>query len=358
MERQRDVPPKDDESLWVERSELWLKHGASTRAPRGRRQRRSDHLILCGHGVSLRIQDGALVIRDGFTHYPQLDQTYRFFRGDLALPPRIVMLDGSGTVSFDVLTWLASQGVALVCLNWKGEAVSVLSAVGAVTDPAKLNWQKETRADNARRMAFSTDLIIRKLARSIETLGAHVPDCRRREIAIGTASDGVARLRAGPPSDMETLRGIEAKAATVYFASWRQVQIRWKATARRPIPDDWRVFTGRASLAHGRKFKNINATHPVNAMLNYGYGVLQARLHIEAVGAGYDPTIGIMHHGYRGTLAYLFDLMEPERPKVDAAVLRFVGENTFSAADFVITDGGVCRLSPQLARVVCEVAST
>ncbi len=87
-------------------------------------------------------------------------------------------------------------------------------------------------------------------------------------------------------------------------------------------------------------------------MLNYGYAVLQTRLQIEAVAAGYDPTIGIMHQGYRGTRAYIFDIMEPERPKVDAAVLKFALAETFTGADFVIAEDGTCRLSPQLARRV------
>lgn len=265
------------------------------------------------------------------------------------------MIDGSGTVSFDVLTWLAGQEVALVLLNWKGEAVSVLSATGSALDPAKVAWQRDTRADHARRMAFSSGLIIEKLARSIQTLEAHIPDSRRRAAAVATARDNLSQLRDQPPSDMEELRGIEAKAATAYFSAWRDFKIKWQATARRPIPDDWRVFTGRASLANGRKFKNINASHPINAILNYGYGVLQAQLNIKAVADGCDPTIGIMHHGYRGSPAYLFDLMEPERPRVDAAILAFVAENTFSAADFTIREDGVCRVSPQLARRVSQL---
>ena len=51
-------------------------------APRGKRQRRQEPLILCGHGVSLRVDKGSLLIRDGFTHYPQPEETYRFFKGD------------------------------------------------------------------------------------------------------------------------------------------------------------------------------------------------------------------------------------------------------------------------------------
>jgi len=42
---------------------------------------------------------------------------------------------------------------------------------------------------------------------------------------------------------------------------------------------------------------------------------------------------------------------QPERPKVDAAVLEFVANRSFAAADFIVRKDGVCRLSPQLARV-------
>jgi CRISP-associated protein Cas1 len=34
------------------------------------------------------------------------------------LPPRIIMLDGSGTISFDVLTWLNEQKVPRVKIDW------------------------------------------------------------------------------------------------------------------------------------------------------------------------------------------------------------------------------------------------
>ena len=39
----------------------------------------------------------------------KLARHIRFFRGDLSLPSRIILLDGSGTISFDVLSWLAEQ---------------------------------------------------------------------------------------------------------------------------------------------------------------------------------------------------------------------------------------------------------
>jgi CRISPR-associated protein Cas1 len=64
-----------------------------------------------------------------------------------------------------------------------------------------------------------------------------------------------------------------------------------------------------------------------------------------------------MHHSRIGFPAYVYDLIEPERPRVDAAVLKFVRSRTFSAADFVIRKDGVCRLSPPLARAVTTLVS-
>ena len=48
--------------------------------------------------MSLRIEGGALTIQNGLTHYPQQRETFRFFRGDLSLPERIILLDGSVSV--------------------------------------------------------------------------------------------------------------------------------------------------------------------------------------------------------------------------------------------------------------------
>jgi CRISP-associated protein Cas1 len=85
--------------------------------------------------VSLRIEGGALSICNGFPHYPQKQETYRFFKGELALPERIIMLDGSGSISFDVLAWLSEQRVSLIQFNWKGEVSSFTSPTGYSADP-------------------------------------------------------------------------------------------------------------------------------------------------------------------------------------------------------------------------------
>ena len=54
--------------------------------------------------------------------------------------------------------------------------------------------------------------------------------------------------------------------------------------------------------------------------------------------------------------AFALDHMEPMRPVVDRAVLQLINETTFTGADFVIQNDGVCRMNPELARRVAQLA--
>jgi CRISP-associated protein Cas1 len=343
----------EDDTAWPERCEHWLAETHKPHRRRAVRERPKQPLILCGHGVLLRIEGGALTIRNGFTHYPQKQETYRFFKGELTIPPRIIMLDGSGSISFDVLTWLSEQNVSLIRIDWQGNVQSVLANNGYAANPYRVEWQRETRTDPKQRMAFCIDLITRKIDGCIETLEKSIRRSPAWEQAIKRAYADLTRLECDPPHDLVSLRALEAGSAAAYFRAWREIPLQWKGLNQRPIPESWRQIGSRTSL-----FKlagNRNAAHPINAILNYAYGILESHVRIQSVAEGYDPTLGIMHESREGSSAFVFDIMEPERPKVDRSILEFVKSHTFHAADFVIRSDGVCRLNPGMARCVAQV---
>jgi CRISPR-associated endonuclease Cas1 len=342
---------------WSVRNAYWSEDVTNKKPVRKKRDRRKDPLVLCGHGMSLRIDGGTLIAREGRTHWPQEPQSHRFFPGSNSIPPRIIILDGSGSVSFDVLRWLSEQQVQLICIDWRGEVVTVAGGAGYAINSKNLRWQLDTRADPVRRLTFSAGIVRQKIEASIHTLTDVFADSPARRLALSSAAKALEQLDRSRAFDIDHLRGIEGVTAAAYFNAWRGLEINIRPTARRPVPDSWRQFDCRSSLANGRKPKNRNASDPINAMLNYAYGVLQAQVQIRAVSEGFDPTIGIMHHGFKDSPAYVFDLMEPERPKVDAAILNFVTAYEFSAADFTLRSDGVVRLSPQLARRVCGLAT-
>jgi CRISPR-associated endonuclease Cas1 len=338
-----------DGSSWAERCGYWLTSPAQNRQPLRRRRQTHEPLILAGHGMSLRVNHGALVVRNGFTHHPQRTEERRFFRGDRTLPSRIIVLDGSGTLSFDALSWLSEQKVPLIRINWRGEVLAALGT-GNATDPRLVAAQLDTQASR-RGLQFAISLIRTKLRNSVETLLLALLPSPGREQAIRQLQAGMTELTKRPPKSVSGLLGLEGRAALAYFNAWQSLPLLWKGLIRHPIPRDWHNFGQRYTYARN-KGGTRNASHPVNAILNYAYAVLESQVRIQVVAAGFDPTIGFLHSGRRGRSDFVLDLMEPMRPVVDRGVLEFVQTNTFHPADFTIRSDGVCRLNPELARSV------
>jgi len=96
----------------------------------------------------------------------------------------------------------------------------------------------------------------------------------------------------------------------------------------------------------------VQASDPVNAILNYAYGMLEGQCKQALAGAGFDLACGFLHGDKDGRGSLIYDLMEPFRPHVDSLVLSFIERTTFTYGDFVKDSAGQCRLHPQLARAV------
>jgi CRISPR-associated endonuclease Cas1 len=202
-------------------------------------------------------------------------------------------------------------------------------------------------------MAWCIDLISRKIEGCILTLEKAIPRSARWNAAMERAYADLTTFELTPPTDIVALRIIEANSAAAYFRAWRDIPIRWRGLTKNPIPDEWKSIGARTSdfAVAG----NRNASHPVNAMLNYAYTVLESQQRLKAVAEGYDPTIGIMHEGGNGAAAFIFDIMETERASVDRTILNFIRGQAFHPGDFTLRSDGVVRLNPQLARTIVSM---
>ena len=227
--------------------------------------------------------------------------------------------------------------------------------VAATYFPARLSSHGK---HNGRGLAIGTTLIREKIENSIATLEAAVPSSLDRASAISKLRRDVAELRKKRPRSIRELLGVEGRAAAAYFSAWQGVPIHWKGIGRRPIPQTWHHIEPRSTAAK-RTAINRNASHPVNAILNYAYAVLEGHVRMHVVAEGYDLNIGYLHASTeRRPAALVFDLMEPLRPIVDRSVLQFVQSHTFHPTDFTIRSDGVCRLNPEMARHVVRLATT
>jgi CRISPR-associated endonuclease Cas1 len=340
---------------WADRCGYWLKAPVEKRGRGHPRRQASKPLILTGHGMRLRVDNGALVVRNGFTHYPQAVNECRYFRGDRNRPSRIIVVDGSGSVSFDVLAWLAEQAIPLVQIDWRGQVVTVLGS-GCGSNPERVAAQLAAQR-SGKALAVARSLIAVKIENSVETLLQALPGSTNRDHAVSKLRAEAAGLARRSPKSIRELLGAEGRVAYAYFNAWRSLPLRWKGLGRRPIPEDWHCVGQRQSLNTRKKGRNRFASHPVNAILNYAYAVLEAQVRMQIITEGYDPNIGYLHTSNPDRPALVFDLMEPLRPIVDRSVLQFVQSHTFHPADFTIRADGVCRLNPEMARQIVSLIS-
>jgi CRISP-associated protein Cas1 len=145
------------------------------------------------------------------------------------------------------------------------------------------------------RIEYCRSIISQKIEASVLTLEKSIRRSEKWERAISAAYAALTRLDEREPNSIVELRALEANCAAAYFRAWQGMPIKWRGTSRRPIPDNWNSIEQRSSPFH--LAGNRNAAHPVNAILNYAYTVLESDVRIKAIAEGYDPTLGVMHEG-------------------------------------------------------------
>jgi CRISPR-associated protein Cas1 len=348
-------------STYSDRCTFWITE-SEPKFPRRVREREANPLVLTGHGLSLRVDKGCLLVRDGNTHYPARPREWRFFNGALDIPPAFVVIDGSGNITMDAIDWLARHRVPLIRIRWDGQFAVTSGGQAASAD--KVDWQQRTRSNPRARLTFAAEIVRQKARNTLTTLEGYLPRGPLWDRACKNIDARARSLKINPPRTFASLLGLEGSIAADYFRVWSGLSIKWKPLKRNPIPSDWSTYRSRVALRHGIRLRadgggyNRGATHPVNAMLNYAYAVLIAQTQIRLIVEGYDPTIGIMHEkkALRGiNPGFALDHMEPMRPVVDRAVLQLIDTVTFTGADFSIQHDGVCRMNPELARRVSQL---
>jgi CRISPR-associated endonuclease Cas1 len=258
------------------------------------------------------------------------------------------VLERAGSITFDVLAWLAEQDIPLFQVDYRGRVVTAFSGTGHAANPRLMQAQLAAAANPKRKLALASWFIQEKLTRSAQVLRDCVPDSSVRASSIEQLKIDIELLGKKPVKTISHLLGVEGRGAKAYFEAWHDLPIKWQGIGRHPIPPEWHRVGPRSSAK--KPNNNKRATHPVHAMLNYAYAVLEGQIKMELVRAGFDATIGFLHTAQKVRPALALDVLEPARATAERAVLNFLMKHAFSPSDFVTTPEGVVRLHPQLAR--------
>ena len=128
------------------------------------------------------------------------------------------------------------------------------------------------------------------------------------------------------------------------------------------IPANWFTYE-RRKLSASKGNTHRHASDPVNAMLNYAYGLGYAEARTACIAHGLNPAIGINHGDKLGRDSLALDILEAIRPEIDAYVLGLTGLGhepyPFTYRSFTEPHGyspGTVRLVAPLTHVIAEAS--
>ena len=287
-------------------------------------------LLLSGFGTSLRVNGRTLEVD---LRSEGRKESYR----PQQLPFDSVVVDSlTGSVSFEALRFLAIHDVPVTLLRWNGTVLSTVLPRGPSNGELRVA-QVEGYADPDRRLKIAHEFIREKVAKTA-SLAEHLSK------TLPVAPDPI---RAEIASDQgRTLNDLRVYEARVAQAWWREF-----ANA---VDSIW-PESGFVSRRSPQRSWNNSAADPTNALLNYGYSLLESACRSAIVSVGLLPEIGFLHEVAPSKLPLAYDLQEPFRWLVDLSVLEVLRDGKLDRkADFIVTENYHVRLRPTAAKALIE----
>jgi CRISP-associated protein Cas1 len=288
-----------------------------------------DSLVIAdGRSVTIGVRDKALVIKDG----PRGERTRTY-----VLPKRarrikhLLILGGHGYVSLEAVKWLADASITWVAMDPSGITIRettmprMVGCSGGFEDPMMARRQAYCYTGGplqARGVA-----IIQRFTETKLRAQAAVAERRFGNEDIAQYIRGLLP-RVAEMDNTEALRGVEGDAGRAYWSAWKGLAPEWMKPS--PLKGHWLEYPGRPSLNYTTDDgNNRNATDPVNAMLNFGYKLLETHATLALHRQSLSPAMGISHvdlKDRRRRNAMALDLMEGARPAVDEVVLDLISQ--------------------------------
>jgi len=287
-------------------------------------------LYLSGFGISLSVERARLIVRSGFSD-PEFEPE-RF-----EIQPRkahfdSVIIDGhSGTITLDAIKWLMRHNIPIFILDYDGTMLSSTLPREPVNGPLKIA-QVEAYRDREKRFCIAKKLVEAKAQRTLDVMKWLA--ARYGELASHVQSDLTNELeRLDQSQTLPRLLMVEGRIADIYWRYLKQV-----------LTDKF-GFTSRMHETH-----QMNASDPVNALLNYGYAILESQCRKALNSVGLEPTVGFLHEARQTKYPLVYDLQEPYRWLVDTTVISCLESGWFGKKDFYRMDNYVLRLRPEAVR--------
>ena len=100
--------------------------------------------------------------------------------------------------------------------------------------------------------------------------------------------------------------------------------------------------------------RNYNASDEINALLNYGYAILESEIRKSINSVGLDYSIGFLHEINQSRTPLVYDIQELFRWLIDISVIQLLEEKKINKSNFIITENYHIRLGEDIAKLFIE----
>jgi CRISP-associated protein Cas1 len=287
-------------------------------------------LLLHGFGTSVRVTGRTLEID---WRSEGRKESYRAQQ----LPFDSVVVDSlTGSVSFEALRFLAVHDIPVTLLRWNGSVLSTIQPKGPSNGELRVA-QIGAFQDPERRLGIAREFIREKVSKTVE-LAEHLS----KTLPVSPESIQT-EVSSSMGSTVNDLRVYEARVA----------QAHWKEFAK-AIETLW-PKSGFVSRRSSQRSWSNSAADPTNALLNYGYSLLESICRSAIVSVGLLPEIGFVHEVAHSKLPLAYDLQEPFRWLVDLSVIEVIRDAKLDRKkDFIVTENYHIRLRPAAATALID----
>lgn len=220
------------------------------------------------------------------------------------------------SITTDALNLCCDRGIPVTILDWRGRPIGRFASP-SLHCSAVVRRAQFIAATTEIGAEFARAVVQGKLLNQADNLRYFGKNRRTRSPGEHAALSAVA----------DCLQVLAKEAQAVKGASAEEVRQPLMVVEAEAAKAYWSALQGVYGARSGFTRREQRGTRdPVNAALNYAYGVLQAEVWTACVLAGLEPYAGLLHVDRPGRLSFVLDLIEEFRPMVDRVVFALAAK--------------------------------
>jgi len=302
-------------------------------------------LLITGFGTSINVDKRKLIITN------RLKETRLEFYPHKISHDGIIIDGHTGNITFEAMRWLMKHNVNLTLLNWNGQLLANVLPEQPKSGKLRIK-QYQKYLDDTDRFEIALKIVQAKVEQSLnllEQLSKFYESVDFTKIRKSAEKEDLFLLNIMKSSEkqdisksIKQLMAYEGRIAGIYLENLTKIFNQSNSEFN---------FTGRKNKSNSR---NYNASDEINALLNYGYAILESEIRKSINAIGLDYSIGFLHEINQSRTPLVYDIQELFRGLIDISVIQLLEEKKIKKLDFIITENYHTRLGEDVVKLLIE----